>query len=165
MRKGNCRSKGSDENAHVTSHVRLEAPQDESGPPALRHRTNAASKTGGLTLRIYCLSRPVKCVQRSHPSYLKSPIGPKARYVCSQSEERLYGHKWWVSPCNLVSRVKVDLLLVLTFHCNITADDDDEEASEPSETDWAFKCSLKTAKVRNKLLLVHCNVEILSTTV
>lgn len=53
----------------------------------------------------------------------------------------------------------MDLLWVLTFHCNITADDD-EEASEPSETDWAFKCSLKTAKV-----FVYCNVERLSTTV
>lgn len=26
MQNGNCRSKASDENAHVTSHVRLEAP-------------------------------------------------------------------------------------------------------------------------------------------
>lgn len=62
----------------------------------------------------------------------------------------------------------MDLLWVLTFHCNITADDDEddeEEASEPSETDWAFKCSLKTAKVCNKLLFVYCNVERLSTTV
>lgn len=94
-------------------------------------------------------------------------IEPKARYGCSQSEERLYGHKWWVSPCDLVSRVKVDLLWVLTFHCNITADDDDdeEEASEPSETDWTFECSLKTAKVCSKLLFVYCNVERLSTTV
>lgn len=35
MRKGNRRSKGSEENARVTSHVRLEASRDESGPPAL----------------------------------------------------------------------------------------------------------------------------------